>query len=122
MILEIKECPFCGKDNAQPNIHDVADKMAHYYIECQNCKARGGRYIESQYDKIKGLRNATLLWNNRGDLEETVKIQGDTDEKPELADSQTQKNGPAKKKKSKQSNKEEQTPDNKQTDQVSGSV
>lgn len=67
MIYEIKPCPYCGADKAQPTREDDRSdkKMSNFFVECQACYSRGPRVIEFTEEFAKASKFAIMLWNNQ---------------------------------------------------------
>lgn len=64
---KLKPCPFCGSEDAEPIVFDIADREGTpARVECHACGAKGPwLYEDSNSDDWKCAR----LWNTRHEAE-----------------------------------------------------
>lgn len=63
--MKLKPCPFCGGENNE--IRKTLKGDDAYYIQCQNCGAKGGVvYVKRWHDtKFIAQGQAATKWNQR---------------------------------------------------------
>ena len=71
MSVELKECPFCGCDDAYlSSSYSERARRFFVYVTCENCRAQGTRYGCSNDPEKGGWNNdaskrAINAWNRR---------------------------------------------------------
>jgi len=63
--MNLKPCPFCGKDRAEYKSSGAAGHRASLWIECEYCHARGPRLEADRQIEAPAL--AAEEWNRRAE-------------------------------------------------------